>query len=156
MSHYRPRLVGSVGLSLVSLTCLGRHAQFCAPLLQQNTLSSVRCMAVCFCSCIYLQLDETTQETIILSFCLQAEQSIMYRVTNWLFFMEGFSRLTIPSGSALSLSLCFFQGRHNFCLKVSEYIDDPFLPVEALPGYRRWPLHSLYLLMVGIYVRVTH
>jgi len=56
------------------------------------------------------------------------------------------------------LSLCFIfvpehlVGRKNFGLKVL-WVDVSFLPLEILPGYRRWLL--LYHLLVGILANAT-
>jgi hypothetical protein len=40
-------------------------------------------------------------------------------------------------------------------LLIGKAIDVPFSPLEVLPGYRRWPLQSLYPPLVGISARDT-
>jgi hypothetical protein len=60
-----------------------------------------------------------------------------------------------------SLSLCsvfipeLLVGKTDLggrCLWVDYF---PFLPLEVLPSYRRWPLHTLYSPLVGISAMVT-
>jgi hypothetical protein len=86
-------------------------------------------------------LDEASQETVILCPCLHSWGS------HW---------LTVPSVSVPSLSLHILQARLILVeVFFGGLMDGLLSPLEVLPGYRRWPLQSLYLCLVGISVRVT-
>jgi hypothetical protein len=78
VSFHGLRLVDSVGLLVVSLTAPAHS--ILSRTLPQNSQSSAWCLAVGLCVCLNALLDETSQETVMLGSCLQAQQRIINSV----------------------------------------------------------------------------
>jgi hypothetical protein len=153
MSPHKARLVDSVGL--MSLTPLAQS--ILSPILPQDFPGTTWCVAVGLCICFHKQLDEASQETVMLGSCLQAQQSIICSVRDWLSYMGCMSSwvshwLAIPS----IFIPAHLVGRTNFGSQICWWVVVSLPPLEVPPGYRRWPLQSLYPLLVGVSARVTH
>ena len=141
---YGPMFFGSVGLLVVSLTPLASPIP--PPTLPQDSLSSVKYLALGLCICFYQLLDKIFQTTATI--CKHSRVSLIVSVVSS--FSWGVSQVGPVIGclfpqSLLHLYSCISYKQGKFWSKVfCGWVSIPFSSLEVLPGYRRWPLQVPY------------
>jgi hypothetical protein len=119
------QFVDSVGLLRVSLTPL-THS-ILSPTLSQESLSSTWCLVVALCITFPQLMNEVSQETVILGFCLQNSRVLLIVSEVGIGLKLGQSLL----GHALTLYTIFIPAhpvdRTNFGLKICEWLMSPSL-----------------------------
>lgn len=89
VSSHSSRSVDIIVLLVVSLMLLICLILSSTP---QDSSSSVWWLALGICICFCLLVNDSAQETVLIGFCLQAEQSIISSIRSWLSHMGWISK----------------------------------------------------------------
>ena len=108
----------------------------------------------CACPSVAITCCMNPHMMFMLGFCPEVQPSIIKSVRVWLSSMRQVSSLcthwlVIPSISAPSLSLYILQAGTFLDGRFCGWVGVPLLPLEILPGYRKWPFQSPYPQLLG-------
>ena len=146
---------GELTLGLLVVTLTPQAHSILSTTLLQDFRSATWCVAVGLCICFLQLLDDTSQETVMLGFCLKAQQNIINSyLTQGVFQVAPIIGWPFPK-FLFPFYPCTSCRQNKFWVEgfVGALMFTP--PMGVPPGYRRQFVHSSTSLLVGASARIT-